>query len=249
MAWVAASIGVAGGLLGGMMGRSGQDKAAKRQAKLQAEQINFAKQQYQDYKDLYGDVEAGLIEEVESYVPGEKLQQFLGEGAADVAMAYDKREGMRTRELGRLGIDPSQERFQEDVSEVGRERALSEVGARTTARRKSEAEDDKIFARKLAMLSTGKQIPGQAGAVMGALQSGAQSYGEQAAQYGRGAAAGFGAAGQWGAKAISEYNRPQAGGGGMAGPDYSGAGYVPPGGSFDTNVAGAGYGDADVDYD
>lgn len=245
MPWGAVAGGVIS-LAGGAMAGRGQASEGKKQRSMMREQLNFAKTQYQDYKDLYGGMEADLISEVESYVPGEKLQQYLGEATADVAMAYDKREGMRTRQMGRLGLDPSQERFQEDVSEVGRERALSEIGARTTARRKSEAEEDKQFARKLAMLSTGKEIPGQAGAVMGALQSGAAMHGERAAQYGRGAAAGYGAAGQWAAKGASDWDGGgyDSGGGGMSGPT-AGVDYAVP----QSNVfSGAGYGDVDVDY-
>jgi len=246
MAWVAGAVAGGVSLIGGMMGSNDARSEGKKSRALMKEQLDFAKSQYADYKEMYGGIEASLIEEVGSYVPGEKLQQFMGEASTDVAMAYGKREGMRTRSLGRLGIDPSQERFQEDVDEVGRERALSEIGARTGARRKSEAEDDKQFARKLATLSTGKEIPGQSGAVMGALQSGAMMHQQSAAQYGEGAAAGFGAAGQWAAKSINDYNsQPDTGVGGMSGPT-SGVDYAVP----QSNVyGGAGYGDTTTDYD
>lgn len=243
MAWIAPVVMGVVSLVGGASSSGKQSSEAKKGRRLQREQLDFAKLQYQDYKDMYGGVEEGLIKEIESYTPGEKLQQFMGEATTDVAMAYGKREGMRTRQLGRLGVDPSQERFQEDVGEVGRERALSEIGARTSARRKSEAEDDKIFARKLAMLSTGKEIPGQAGAVMGALQSGAAMHERTAAQYGRGAAAGYGAAGQWAAKGMGGWDGSDSGG--MA-PPTAGVDYAVP----QSNVySGAGYGDADVNYD
>lgn len=204
MPWGAAvAAGVS--LVGGMSAQRSQEKQAKKQAKMMKQQLQFAKQQYQDYKDMYGGLEEGLISEVEAYQPGEKLQQYLGEATTDVSMAYGKRAGMETRRLGRYGVDPSQERFAESGDEMQRERTLTEVAARGTARRRSEAEDDKIFARKLAMISTGKQIPGQAGAVMGALQDTAGMYGRQAQQYGSGAAAGYQAAGQWAAKGINDY--------------------------------------------
>lgn len=249
MPWGAVA-GAAIGVAGGMMGQRSQEKMASRQNKLMKEQMAFAKSQYQDYKDMYGGIEKDMISEIESYTPGAKLQQFMNEASADVEMAYGKRQGMQTRQMGRLGVAPDQARFEAGQGDLQRERTLTEVAARNTARRRSEAEDDKIFARKLAAISTGKQIPGQAGAVMGALQDTAGMYGRQAAQYGANAAAGYGAAGTWAARGINQYmNQPamqSPGGGGYA--PQAGVDYGVPVNDVFGGGGGVGYGDAEVDY-
>jgi len=238
----AAAVGGAMALAGGVMQGNRAASEAKKGRALQRESLDFAKGQYADYKEMYGGMEADMISEIESYVPGEKLQTYMGESTADVAMAFDKRRGQTSREMGRYGIDPSQSRFDERQDEIGREKALAEVSGRTGARRKSEADDDKNFARRLAAISTGKEIPGQAGAVMGALQSGADAYSADASRSRQGASASYGMAGQLVARGVDAYNAtPDTGVGG----DYSGGGYVAPGGSFGMD---AGYGDADVDY-
>lgn len=249
MAWM---VGAGLSLAGGLLSSKKASKEAKKSRKLQREQLDFAKSQYQDYKDMYGGIEADMIAEIDDFTPRDNLQKYLGETTADVAMSFDKQQEQEARRLGRYGIDPSQQRSQTAVSEIGRDKALAEVAGRTGARRQAEAEtiadEDKRFARKLAAVSTGKQVPGQAGAVMGALQSGAAMHGAQAEQYGRGAQGAYGAAGQWLARGANQFAQPSTpsapAGGAMPGPNAP----YGPGGYGTYAPPGAGYGDDQVDY-
>lgn len=185
------------GISGSRKAAKSQEAALAGQAQSAEDQLAFAKQQYQDYRDTYGDLEESMVSEVEAYEPGGKLERFRGEAVADVAKAFDKERDISERRQMRYGLDPSQARFQESTGEVGRERALAEVEGLYRAGERSEAEDDKMFARKLAVGQFGKGLPGSAEAVTSAMRTQSQIEGQQAGAYGmqaQRAAAGAGAA-------------------------------------------------------
>jgi len=217
--WVAAAIGAVtaiAGMIGGSKQAKAQAAAMARQAKLGEDQLAFAMSQYQDYKDMYGDLEESMVTEVEEYEAGINKEKYRGEATADTAMAFDKAKEASQRDMMRMGMDPTQARFQESDADLGRDRALATVTNLRGADMRSEMEDDKMFARKLAVGQFGKGISGSAEAVASASRAASDMYGQQAASYGRqssdsyaDAAKGARAAGY----AISKYKSDDGGGG------------------------------------
>ena len=247
--WIAAAIGAVTAVACMVSGR----KAAKAQAAAMAaqqrtadEQLAFSKQQYQDYKDTYGDLEESMVAEVEEWEPDEsKEERYRGEATADTAMAFDKAQEASKREMQRYGMDPSQARFQESEAEMGRGRALAEATNLTRASRQAEAEQvaeaDKMFARKLAVGQFGKGIAGSASAVANASKVASDVSGGHAGIYGDQASDAFKSAGQ-GMKSVGYWanqSQPSNESYAMSGPSY---------GSWDTTTTDAsGYNQSDPD--
>ncbi len=184
--WIAAAIGAAASVYGAL--KSGGESKGEKQ------QIRIAKYQFKRFKEFYAPIEERLAE---TAAAGPDIPGALGRASTDVAVSFDKARDIEARRMGRYGIDPSMGRGRGIEREFTQKRAMAEVSARNLAR---EQEEDKSWARQLTFLQTGKGLPAQASAGYGAAAAQAQQTAENAA-------AGFGAAGYWGQKAISQYNQ------------------------------------------
>lgn len=190
----------------GSKAQKASGQAGGQQAALTQEQIDFAKQNYEDYKTQYGGIDQDLIASLDEFASRETLQKYMGEGITDVRAAYGKQREMGERQMTRYGLDPSDPRYQAGDRESRLEETKSEVGVRNLAREKEQAAEDKLFARRLAVGQYGKKSSDKERMVLGAIGEGADLAGRQAEGYAKQAGAGYGLAGQFIGKAIDSYS-------------------------------------------
>ncbi len=200
------------------------DAAGAQRLGLEKEKLDFAKSQYEDYKEKFGGLETDLLTSIDEFADRKTLGRYTGQGVADVRSAYEKAEEMGDRQLTRYGLDPNDPRFLQQKRETGLEEAKSEILARNQAQEKFEAEQDKLFAKRIAVGQFGKGSPQQAGAVTSAIGSTARAYGREAEGYAKQAGAGYGLGGKLLSGAYDKYT----GGGSSDGYSDAGGGYDEP---------------------
>jgi hypothetical protein len=76
---------------------------------------------------------------------GVNPQDWADRASVDVGSAYDKAQGINTRAMSRMGVNPNSPRFAGLIQDVNLRRAASEAGEVNRARR---AADDVNYARK-----------------------------------------------------------------------------------------------------
>ena len=207
-----AVIGAAVTMYQGSKASKAAGAAGAGQGKLTQEQIDFAKGNYEDYKNIYGGLDQQLMDSLDEFAARNTLSRHTGEGITDVRSSYAKAGEMSDRNLTRYGLDPSDPRYAQQKQAEGLSQAKSEIVARNVAREKVREEEDQLFAKRLAVGKYGKQSSDKERMVLGALGEGADLYGRQAAGYGKQAGDAFGAAGEFIGDAADGYSDMMYGG-------------------------------------
>lgn len=195
-AWVGAAVAVAGAYNSYEQGQEAQD-AADRQNDLVA---GSARDREERFNEFYSPLERQITEEAaKGYTP-----DYTGRAArinADVAAAFDQTREIGNRARSRYGIGEAAD-YNKDIDIA---RALSQVDATNRAYTDERNRADTLgFDRQYKVLQLGYGLPSEA---TGLYQQQAASNSNQAAAYGRDAAAGIGAAGNFAARAIGSYNQ------------------------------------------
>lgn len=179
--------------------RSAAGRAADQQAQAQAdqtalgrEQLEFGREQYADWKDMFypamGDLRNMAYEE---------QRPDFNAIAADVGNAFDTSQGINRRTMQRFGVAPTDGAAAASETQYGLGRALATVGGFQQARTQAK---DQQWNRLASFTSLGQGQQASAlntmnqgfGALGNAFGNQASMYGNQAQQYGRAAAAGAG---------------------------------------------------------
>jgi len=201
-----AVIGAAVSLYSGRKAGKSAGAAGGASIGLERDKLDFAKERYADYKEKYGGLEDDLLASIDEFSERNTLARHAGQGVADVRSAYGKAREMGDRKLTRYGIDPGDQRFISQGRESSLDEAKSEMFARSKAREKVEAEEDKLFAKRLSAGRFGKGISDQERGVTSAMGSLAGAYGREAEEYAKQAGAGYGLAGKYIGKAVDDYS-------------------------------------------
>jgi hypothetical protein len=195
---ITAVAGVAGAAMGARGARSAansQQRTVDQQAALGREQLNFGREQYQDWRQMFMPV----LGDLRDMAYEEQRPDYAGI-AADVGQAFDASQGMNRRQMERFGVQPTDGATNASETQYGIGRALAQVGASNTARMGAR---DQQFNRlaQIGNLSAGQQaqatntMQGGFGAMQGALGNQANLFGAQANNYMQAAAAGANMAG------------------------------------------------------
>lgn len=167
-----------------------QQQAVDQQAAIAREQLNFGREQYADWREMFQPVLGDLRD-----MAYEDQRPDYGAISADVGMAFDASQGMNRRQMERYGVAPTDGANQASETEYGIGRALAKVGGFNQARQGAK---DQKFNRlaQIGNLSAGQQaqatntMQGGFGAMQGAYGNQANLYGAQANNYMQAAAAG-----------------------------------------------------------
>lgn len=181
---IPAIVGAAGSLYSAnRQGKAGRDAANQQQAALDAQmqaqqaQLDFAKEQYNDWRSMFRPV----AEDLKS-MAYEKHDPDYAAITADVGAAFDTSQDINRRQQQRYGFAPSDGAVAQGELSYGLGRAQAMVNARNQAR---TANQDQQYNRMMAFYSLGSG-GGQAAASMvnAANQGIANAFGQQAGMYG-----------------------------------------------------------------
>lgn len=128
---------IMGGLTiaGGLSGRKSGKKLQKEALAIQRETLNFNKQRYKEFKELYGDIEKeGITGAQELNAKAKKgvhrnYQGIRDEAATSTTLAFDKQKDQMARQQERFGVNPNSGRFQQSQLQMGINQALAEADA------------------------------------------------------------------------------------------------------------------------
>lgn len=133
--WMAASM-FGGSALSYFGGRSDAKKMRREMRAwraLQEKQLEFAKDQWAHYRDVYGDAEKLMVADAIHGVTGD-YDGVTSRAAADVEAQFDNAIDRNQRDMMRYGLDPSSGRYQSSDRAMGLQRAATSALAQNTAR-------------------------------------------------------------------------------------------------------------------
>ena len=151
--------GVAGTVVGGIMGKKSNDAAARSadaQSYLANTQGDIANEQWERYKDIYAPMEDKYVQEAQQYDSPENYAKAAGEAAADSSLAFAK---ARDRLNRTPGLDPSSGAYQKNIIGLNLAQAATDATAQNAAR---QTVKDTAWGRKTNAISLGKGLPTQA---------------------------------------------------------------------------------------
>lgn len=186
-----------------VVGAYASDRASKRQAKAlkgqqgtAQQQLDFGKEKYGDWKEMFQPVYGDL-----KNMAYEDNRPDYGAIDADVGHAFDTSQGINRRNMERFGVNPTDGAFSASETQYGLGRAMAEVGGHQQARRQAKDQKWNRLA-SFANLGAGQQATANNtvnqgfGAVMNAQGTQAGLYGQQANEYAQMAASGAGLLGR-----------------------------------------------------
>lgn len=204
-----AVIGAAVSLYQGAQAAGDAEDAANAAATSREARLTWAQGEQDAYKEKYGENEQALIDSVDNFTMRDNLEKYQTEGTVNTAAAYDKSKEMQNREMQRYGINPASMRYQEKGSELGMDRAKTEVynlnRARTQAEEERIQDEDKLFSRRIAVGEFGKKADPTSAAVERAYSGEAIGYTDEASNYADEASSSYGVAGEFASEAIDSY--------------------------------------------
>ena len=144
------SIAAVGSIFSGIQGSKAQ-KAAQREAKRQRElaqkQLNFAKEQWDYYRDTYGDITNLMIADAMQTEVGD-YQGLADRASVDIADRFEQQRDATNRQLFAYGLDPSSGRYMSQNRSLGAQEALSSTLAQNQARQAEQQRVDMLNQQK-----------------------------------------------------------------------------------------------------
>lgn len=148
---ITAAVGatVVGSMLADDNGASAANGAAADSSRLQAE---IARDQWNQYKEIYQPLEKQYVGEAQNYDSDENYARAAGNAQASVSGQFSKAREQLTRTPG---LDPSSAAYQAGMTRLGLQEAASGATAQNLARKNLM---DTAYARKTDALSLGKGL-------------------------------------------------------------------------------------------
>lgn len=183
----AAAITAAGGAYAANKASNASSKASKAQksaldqeSQVAEDQLDFGKQQYNDWKNLYYPLGQQLVAESQQTI----TPDYAGIHG-DVQNAFQSEQQQNQRQMQRYGVNPADGNMQQANREYGMGAATAEVGARQQARAQAK---DQQFNRMAQVYGLGSGQQQAANSTVNAGYSNSESaYGNAAAMYGQNA--------------------------------------------------------------
>lgn len=177
-AWAPVIASVAGSVVGGLLSKSGADKASAamdRQAAIAEGQLQLAREQWGRFKELYGPLEESIVEEAGR--PAD-VEGARGRASNDVVQAFTKARGITKRNMARMGVNPNSGAYGAAMGRQDIEMAKADAAARYAA---GEGEKDRALARKMSAVQLGRGLPA---AAMNGMSAAGRVFGNMANAYG-----------------------------------------------------------------
>lgn len=167
---------VASSVKGAVDSFKGAKSSAKAQKTAIKSQGDITKDQYDFYRDYYRPVEQRVTTDA---LGGIDPNYAATRAGIDVQQASARGTDIMERNLSRLGVDASSQRFQETLADMQIAQAAAEAGARTKARGSAIRQN---IQRRFDVAALGRGIPSQSAAGMASI---AAQHGQQAAASGQ----------------------------------------------------------------
>lgn len=189
-----------------------QQQAMDRQAELDAERLGFAREQYDDWRDMFRPV----AEDLRTLAYEDRGPDY-GAIAGDVGASFDTSQAMNRRQMERFGLQPGDGAVQDQELRYGIGRATAMTDAMNRAR---TAHKDQQFNRLAAFYGLGSGQGQAASSLINAAYAGASGnqgaaagmYGNQAMYHQGQASQAIGDMAGWAGWGFGQYMRGQGGG-------------------------------------
>jgi len=186
-------------------------ESAQIMARLGREQLNFARQQYnetapllegiaqqqmaaqdqqmnqaQDYYDYlqttYRPLERSIVQDAEDFDTAAYRERLARQAAADSGLAFRRAQQANERSMASMGVNPASGRFAGMQNATGLSQAASRASVMTSAR---ERADQMGYARKLDAAGLGRNLPGASTAAYGGATAAGSAAGQSAQSAGQ----------------------------------------------------------------
>jgi len=175
--WAAAAVGLYGIVQGGKANKeaAAQNAAGQAQAKeiaemqmqISREQLDLAKEQWNNYLTTYQPLNEMLSMEAMTGVEP-RYDERLGDVTADVEQAYNLGEESFNRNLERSGLNPSDPQYASMMEKRNRSKTKDLVAGRNLARQgERDRAENLTWGKRFDVASMGKGLPSQAAAMAG----------------------------------------------------------------------------------
>lgn len=121
-------------------------------------QDRIASETYDYSKGTYRPVEQGIVKDAMSFNTEAERERRAGLAGADVAQAFGAARSQGVRQLGRMGVNPSDGRMLATIRELGASEALGTAYAKNKSRADSETLGRAL---KMDAASLGRNLPSQ----------------------------------------------------------------------------------------
>jgi len=157
---------------------------AKKQGLAMDQQLAQGKDYYSYLKDTYRPVEKGIVADAMAFDTDAYRNQLATKAAADSGVAFNRTRQANERAMASMGVNPNSARFQGMAGQSGLMQAASRAGAMTGARERAQQTG---YARKLDAAGLGRGLSGAStaayGSAVGAGSMAAGNYGMAGNQY------------------------------------------------------------------
>ena len=172
-------------LADGFMSSRRSRRETRRMRRLMQRQLDFAQEQWQHYRDTYGDVEQQMVADAMHGVRGD-FAGVTSRARADVEDAFRGERDSQQREMMSLGIDPSSGRYQSADRRAGLEMATTSAMAQNQAREQERRRaEDQTWQRRSQMGTHGARMMAHgADGVQRAMGNSAQMHRQNAQHHG-----------------------------------------------------------------
>ena len=151
---------------------------AQQQMAAQSEQMAQARDYYNYQKDTYRPLEQSLVADANNFNTEAYRQEMAGKAAADAGRAFGISQQQNQRAMSSMGVNPNSGRFAGMQQATGLQQAAVSANAQTNARSQAQQMG---YARKLDAAGLGRGLAGASAAAYGGA-SGAGSMAGQNAQ-------------------------------------------------------------------
>lgn len=137
-----------------------QSEIAGAQIELSEKQLELAQEQWDLYKEIYSPVEKKWAGQALVGIP---TDYFVDRAGQEVKQSFDQQQSQYERELQRYGLNPSDPRYAQALSDLALAEAAAEAGIKTNTRL---AINDVNYQRMSDVAKTGRGVPTEAASVM-----------------------------------------------------------------------------------
>jgi hypothetical protein len=158
------------------------ESIAQNQIAAQNEQLQQARDYYDYQRDTYRPLERGLVQDAQNFNTQAYRNQVAGQAAADAGRAFGISQQQNQRAMRSMGVNPNSGRFSGMQNATGLQQAAIRANAMTGARRQAEQMG---YARQLDAAGLGRGLAGASAAAYGGASSAGSMAGQNAQSAGQ----------------------------------------------------------------
>ena len=158
------------------------ESIAQNQIAAQNEQLQQARDYYDYQRDTYRPLERGLVQDAQNFNTQAYRNQVAGQAAADAGRAFGISQQQNQRAMASMGVNPNSGRFAGMQNATGLQQAAVRANAMTGSRRQAEQMG---YARQLDAAGLGRGLAGASAAAYGGASSAGSMAGQNAQSAGQ----------------------------------------------------------------